>query len=180
MKVSSNELSTALPVPVAPGIAFPAEVTVTAEDCQGYDVVIVVVPAAGRLVARSVEVRQRDDGPPVTGEAIRAVPVAGLVRQASGHVLSVDSTHPDGQAHQLSRRTIDKAGVERLRQAGPTDETLDWVAYIYRLALMLGTPPTGTVERDLELPRSTAGRWVAMARERGFLGQSEGPGKAGG
>jgi len=180
VKVSSNAQLLALPVSVAPGVAFPAEVTVKAEDCQGYDVEIRVVPAGGRLTAASVEVRQRKDGPAVTGEAIRAVPVAGLVRQAGGHLLHVDSTHPNGKAHKLSARTIDKAGVERLRQAGPTDETLDWVAYIYRFALVLGEPPTGSVERTLELPRSTAGRWVALARERGFLGVAEGPGKAGG
>ncbi len=70
--------------------------------------------------------------------------------------------------------------VERLRRDGPTDEALRWVAYLYRFALVMEEPPTATVERMLELPRSTAGRWVALARQRGFLEQSEGSGKAAG
>jgi len=67
--------------------------------------------------------------------------------------------------------------VERLRRDGPTDEALRWVAYLYRFALVMEEPPTATVERMLKL---TAARWVALARQRGFLGQSEGSGKAAG
>lgn len=36
------------------------------------------------------------------------------------------------------------------------------------------------VQESLQLPRSTAGRWIAAAREAGYLGPSEGMGKAGG
>lgn len=152
----------------------------TAEDFEGFDVAVTVVPSDGRLVARSVEVRQRDGGPPVTGEVIRRVPVASLVRQAGGWVNFVEKFHPNGRPAVMKRRMIDKEGVDRLRQAGPTDEALDWVAYVYRVALVLGNPPTGSVENVFELARSTAGRWVALARERGFLGKAEGAGKAGG
>jgi len=70
--------------------------------------------------------------------------------------------------------------VQRFKATGPTDESLWWVAYVYRLALVAGEPPTKTVEQALELPRSTAGRWIAAARQRHLLGESEGAGKAGG
>lgn len=179
MNITSREANP-LPVSVGRDLVFPAAVTVEVDDLNGYSVVVTVVPAAGRLVAGSVEVRSREGGPAVTGEAIRGVPVAKLVRQASGWVMFVERSHPNGRPAQMIRRQIDKAGVDRIRQAGPTDETLDWVAHAYRVALVLGDPPTGAVEKTFELPRSTAGRWVALARERGFLGKAEGAGKAGG
>ena len=68
----------------------------------------------------------------------------------------------------------------RLRENGPTTETLEWVAYLYRLGLLRGDPPTKLVEQAIAIPRSTAGRWVAAARAAGLLGQSEGAGKVGG
>ena len=39
--------------------------------------------------------------------------------------------------------------------------------------------PDKGIEEMLKLPRSTAGRWIAAAREAGYLGHSEGMGKAG-
>ncbi len=167
-------------VRVAPGLAMPAAVTVQAEDVRGYDVDVVV--SDGRLVAREVRVRQRDDGPPVTGEAIRGVPLAGLVRQAAQHALEYEqSGEGDAVLTRLSPVTwITPETAERLREAGPTTESLHTVATLYRIALLTGQPPTTAVEKSLGLPRSTTGRWVALARERGFLDVAEGPGKAGG
>ncbi len=169
-------------VRVAPGLAMPAAVTVQAEDVRGYDVDVDVVVSDGRLVAREVRVRQRDDGPPVTGEAIRGVPLAGLVRQAAQHALEYEqSGEGDAVLTRLSPVTwITPETAERLREAGPTTESLRTVATLYRIALLTGQPPTTTVEKSLGLPRSTTGRWVALARERGFLDVAEGPGKAGG
>ncbi|MGI8868763.1 MAG: hypothetical protein ACR2F6_07920 [Mycobacteriales bacterium] len=79
-----------------------------------------------------------------------------------------------------SQDRLSDEDIARLKAAGPTEDTLKWVARSYRLALILGEPPTRAVERDLRVPRSTAGRWVALARERGHLGAAEGAGKAGG
>ncbi len=62
---------------------------------------------------------------------------------------------------------------------GPTDEALRFVALAYRLAYALGEAPTKGVMERLKLPRSTAGRWVMRARERGYLGPTT-PGAAGG
>ena len=62
---------------------------------------------------------------------------------------------------------------------GYDDETLRIVARIYRVAYLVGDPPTKKVENVLDLPRSTAGRWVAAARGK-YLAESRGPGKAGG
>jgi hypothetical protein len=47
------------------------------------------------------------------------------------------------------------------------------------LRLCVSYNPTKGVEEMLKLTRSTAGRWIAAAREAGYLGPSEGMGKAG-
>ena len=67
-----------------------------------------------------------------------------------------------------------------LREEGPTDRVLQWVAHLYRWAMAIAPNPALEVERALGLSHSTAGRWVRMARQKGYLGPSEGPGKAAG
>lgn len=161
---------------IRPGLAMPSTVTVVAEDLHGYDVEVEVVPLRGRLTAREVRVRQRENGPPVTSEVIRSVPVARLVQEAAAQVMS-SSTSAEGVTTSIMRQLTEEH-VEQLRAGGPTDAALDWVAYLYRLSVAVGEPPTRTVEQVLGLPRSTAGRWVSLARQRGFLGRTE-SGKAG-
>lgn len=63
---------------------------------------------------------------------------------------------------------------------GPLPDVLKVVALIYRLAYLTGQHPTRAVQRRLQLPRSTAGRWIAQARERSLLRESRGERKAGG
>jgi hypothetical protein len=163
-------------VQVAPGLAM-WPVTVTATDVNGYDVVVEVVPSEGRLVAREVRVTQRPDGPPVTGESLRSVQVAMLTKQAARHVL----TFQEHEGYiEMSPRILTAETVEEIHESGPTRRALEWVAYLYRVAVLMGEPPTKAVESALQLPRSTAGRWVAQARQEGHLGPAEGPGKAGG
>jgi len=69
---------------------------------------------------------------------------------------------------------------EGLSEEGPTDRVLLWVAHLYRLGLAIDYNPTKAVEENLKVPRSTAGRWIARARERGYLEPAEGQGRAGG
>ena len=52
--------------------------------------------------------------------------------------------------------------------------------HFYRYGYAVSYNPTKDVEEMLKLPRSTAGRWIAAAREAGYLGPSDGMGKAGG
>ncbi len=62
----------------------------------------------------------------------------------------------------------------------PNERAMAWVAHLYRYGLAVSYKPTKAVEEGLQLPRSTASRWVAIARDAGYLRPSEGPGKAGG
>lgn len=172
-------------VPVAPGLEGLSPTIIEVEDFNGFDVELRVEARpsegdrAGRFECAEVRVRQRPSGPPVTSEAIRSVPVAALMKHAPPQVVSHDSDFTEG-ARTLTWRELTPEIAERLKEQGPTRETLTWVAFVYRLALVTGEPPTKAVETGFGLPRSTAGSWVAIARERGFLGAAEGPGKAGG
>lgn len=165
-------------VPVAPGLSMPDTVTVKVEDWTGFDIELTVVPGEGRLVAKAVSVSQRDGGPPVTGEVLRSIPVARLTKEAAVHVVALGED--EFGTSTLTPWVFTPEVVKGLRDAGPAPSTLEAVAHLYRLALLKGEPPTKAVEETLGLPRSTAGRWVGLARQEGHLGAAEGPGKAGG
>jgi hypothetical protein len=62
---------------------------------------------------------------------------------------------------------------------GPSHQDLRAVADIYQLAYLTGASPTKTVMERFGLPRSTASRWIRLAREHGLLGPAT-PRKAGG
>jgi hypothetical protein len=176
-------------VAIGPGLVAPSTLTVDGiewENEHGRFEVSLEIGAepmtgdrVGRFVCRSLTIRQAN-GEPVTTAAVRSVPVGRLVaRFAAQEVQQVESQET------LNGRTITRSVlkvltdemVERFRSEGPTDEALWWVSYLYRLAAVVGEPPTKMVERELDLSQSTAQRWVRTARERGLLPPSEGPGK---
>ncbi len=169
-----------MPMQVAPGLAFPSDgVWVMAtETPHGHDVEVRVVVADGRLSAREVVVRQVEGGPPVTTEDLRQVPVATLVQYAVGHIQRIHAVREHEVV--LHGQPAHEAEFQRAKQQGMTEETLQLVARTYRIAHLMGKAPTRMVEEWFELPRSTAGRWVAAARKKGYLEPAAGPGKTGG
>jgi hypothetical protein len=139
------------------GVQIPARIPVRAT-VNGHAVEITAEydPDAGRYVARAVEVRA-GDGAEMTGEALRSIPVATILRD--GVMSALQTTLLLGE-----ERPPADAG-----KAGPTTENFRWVARIYRFAVLLGANPTQAVADGLDIPRSTAGRWVTRARDRGLL-----------
>ena len=110
------------------------------------------------------------EGATVTADLLRNLAIRRLVAEA---VLAVNAFRFIGVVKNA------KAAIESFdAKSGPTDEALNAVAAVYRRALMVGEPPTKAVVDDLGLARSTAGRWVMKAREKGFLGSTT-KGKAG-
>lgn len=175
-------------VPVAPHVRIYSPFTVTAE-VEGLEadveVEVAAVPAqgerAGRLVCREVRVIQREGGPAITGQELRAVPVAWLTKVAAPQMAATDA--PDvapGVASTMALSGIVTAKLAALAQQGPTAETLATVAYLYRLAVVVGNGPRVSIEEAFGISRSTAGRWISLARQRAHLGPVEGPGLAGG
>lgn len=143
-------------VTIAEGWEIPREITETFEDHGGVDVTLTAVYSAesGRYEVAELTVSRRPGGPEVTGEALRQVPVKGVLRTVTTrHVL-------DGQP---------PGPVPPVPASGPTTETLTWVARIYTLAVLLGDAPTQRVAEAMGVPRATAGRWVTRARDRGLL-----------
>lgn len=162
----SFDSNASLLVEIAPGLQVPARGTVVATDCNGYDLHATVELHGGRYQCRELCITSRDDGSEVTGEAVRSVPVAGVIREG---VLS------------MARATAALGGLQPpdgITEHGPTREALEWVARIYRLAYAVGDTPKKAVESALGLPPATAGRWVARAREAGYLAPAT-PGRAG-
>lgn len=174
----------AKPVKVAPGIYAWSPQTHTFP-LADYDVTIQIEAQpyneehAGRFVCSDLRVTRRPDGPPVTLAGIRSIGVGDLTAKlGAGHVMTAEPTADGGI--RLVDKVLTEEVVARVKADGPTDDTLRWVAHLYRLAVVVGNGPRKAVEEALSLPRATAGRWIALARERGFLGPSEGQGKAGG
>lgn len=120
-----------------------------------FDVEIEAELEGTRMVVRSIRTPRGE----ITSEALRQVPVARIL---SLGVVSLVGTM------NLAGRNLQAAKVE-----GPTEKTLKLVARIYRLAYLGGEKPTQAVANLLDVPRSTAARWVQHSRREGFLGPAE-------
>jgi len=149
------------------GVLAPKRIPATATGHDpDYDLELEIALERGRYVMRSMTCRARRGGA-VTSEGVTHLPIAQILRIIVGRVLGNPLLISWG------------GGGKRVSASqGPTEEALRRVATVYRVAHLMGLPPTESVAQDLALPRSTAGRWVSMARSRGFLGPAE-PRKAG-
>jgi hypothetical protein len=154
----------------------------------------------GRAVCERLVVDRGPGGRPVTGTTLRAIPVGELVKVAADRVARLALRAPvgerptvtldDGEEHPLFHERIDNewvavplGGIARSGQYQAetrnanrrgrgriTDQELRNVASVYRTAYLKREAPTAAVARELHVSRSTAGRYVHRARERGFLG----------
>jgi hypothetical protein len=154
-----------------------------AEEGLPYRLELRVVHEDGRFVVDQLTVKRREGGPPVTTEHLREVPIAALLRLAvESNVVRVrGSATREGDTSSWELEWASPLALsERAKGGGgPSDEDLRTVAALYQVAYATGQAPTRLVMNRLELPRSTAGRWIRMARERGLLGPAT-PRKAGG
>lgn len=161
MELSNLKLKGHDPELFAEGVFAPRRITATASGHDpDYDLELEIELERGRYVLCAMTCRARK-GRTITSEGVNAMPIPKIVRIILRQALGTFS--PPGPAPS---------------DRGPTEEALRRAAWVYRTAHLMGLPPTESVSQDLDLPRSTAGRWVSMARQRGFLGKAE-PRKAG-
>lgn len=170
-------------VTIAKGFKLWREVVLELWDYNGMDITATVTwsDELRHLVVSRIDVRQPEGGEPITAESLRHIAVLALARRSIS--ASVDSGLTPSTARTVSRTgapsgLITAEQAQRCRTAGPVRETLEYVALLYRAALAIGDPPTKTVRVMFGISQSTAGAWVAAARKQGYLGESEGPGKA--
>jgi hypothetical protein len=175
-------------ISLGPGLGAPREFTFRVEEERLYSLEFDVVyeqPVGGRMgnfVVNRLTISRRDDGPPITSEGIRQIPVAAFLRLAvEGNLLRIGPTIREGDKSTWKLTWTGPITLsERARHGGgPSDEDLRAVADVYQIGYVTGAPPTKMVMERLGLPRSTASRWIRMARERGLLGPAT-PRKAGG
>ena len=125
-----------------------------------------------RYILHEIRVR---GGEGFDSESLRYAPVAKWVPSYFLHEEGPirELPNPDGREPWGLKPPTDVAEA-------PTSRALKWTAHLYRFGFAIRSNPTKTVEERLGLPRSTVGRWIAKARQAGYLGPSEGVGKAGG
>jgi hypothetical protein len=172
-------------VTIAKGFQLWREVVIELSDYHGMDVEVTVSwsDELRQLIVSRIDVRQMEGGEPITGEALRQFALHQFVRRSVIESVKSGLT-PGGRVEIGQERAafglITREQVEQCRAAGPVSETLKWVATLYRAGFAMGDGPTKTVREVFGISQSTAGAWVGTARKQGYLGESEGPGKAGG
>ncbi|MCI2422759.1 hypothetical protein MOQ72_35570 [Saccharopolyspora sp. K220] len=166
---------------IAPGLPLYNEVRVEAREYQDFDVDAVIRLENGRLGVSELKIKQRVGGPSVTSEALRSIAVGQFLRRSfiASNELRPGEADDYDPVRRVAFGLLRAEDRDRMKEAGPVTETLRWVSVIYRAALATGDAPTKAVQESFDVPRYTADRWVAKAREREFLGPAEGPGKAG-
>lgn len=168
-------------IEIAPGLLMPSETLVTDDNYRGYRVAATVTPDRGRLVVSSLSVHRLDDGTPVTGEGLRQIALTPFIKAALSAAYSQLAAvpHDDPAAIEDARRRaaggqvawglLNVADRDRLKAAGPTEETLRWVALLYRVAVAVAEPPVKSVQGAFGVSLRTASNWVAAARRGGLL-----------
>ncbi|MBA2626075.1 MAG: hypothetical protein H0U89_10785 [Acidimicrobiia bacterium] len=146
---------------LGPGLTMWRKVRATL-DWPGEIPYVVHMTAAlhdGRIQAESVTVEQREKGPPVTGEALRSLQVASLLR----------SVVLDRMEVQEASARLMQSEPAAIKGKGKTDEALAAVSLAYRVAFLCGEAPRKKVQEMLDVSRATASRWITAAVERGHL-----------
>jgi Family of unknown function (DUF6214) len=170
------------PVPFAEGLANWSPFKMHLEQAEPYSLDLHVVYDGGRFVVDQLTVTRRPGGPPITTEGLREIPIAAMVRTGiENGLMRVGPREYDGRTSSWKLTKAEPIALSERAQAGggPSDDDLRAVADVYHIAYAVGEPPTKTVMERLGLSRSTASRWIALARKRGLLGPAT-PRKAGG
>ncbi|WP_344689535.1 hypothetical protein [Blastococcus jejuensis] len=122
----------------------------------------------GRLSCVSLTAERLPDGPPITSEGLRRVPVAEYVMLAAryGREILLERIPRSDGTYRLAEF---KSPPANFAKDGMTDEALEQVARLYAWAQATGRKATGVLLNDYGMPRPTATRWIQTARRRGIL-----------
>ncbi len=148
-------------VAIGPGLKVLSPMWIT-ETLEGVDVwaEITFDRKLRRGVVSDFRATRRRNGPPITGELLRRIPIRDLVVN-------------------MMRNVVVEMNGQQLLNAStrlPDEDELHFVARIYRTAQACAYNPTQAVREALGVAMSTATAKVGRCRERGLLPQTE-PGK---
>src|SRR5665647_2744473 len=110
------------------------ELTVTGMEDIDVDYVAVLVLEGWRYAVQELRILRRDGGPPITSELIRGIPVAMLIRGTVRESVELRIVEPSPKgtvSHRVTDVVLTPKERRRIVSAGPTDETLLWVARVY-------------------------------------------------
>lgn len=152
---------------VSPDLSVASRVGVRVEDEPGlaYDINLEAVwnGIAVRYDVTRIELVQKEGGPAITSESLRAIPVQQLLREVLSATIRVTGAATGESVH------LSNDDAVRLAAQGPKPETLLWAARIYRIAQIRLDPPTRAVADAFGIPHRTASHWVRLAKERGVI-----------
>lgn len=157
-------------VTVAPGVLLPTRGRAELTDYHGYNVEAIVSVDPDGASVEQMTIRRREGGPAITGDGIRKLAVQAIVRSAvrEGIQDGIGRDIPTGSAA-VALGMLLTSEAERMKAAGPTGETIEWVGRVYQLSELVGDPPTQAVEQAFGISRSTAGAWIGRARAAGHI-----------
>lgn len=129
----------------------------------------------GRLEPVSVTIRALNRDRCVTGEAMRAIPIGELHRQARAATASFLASIRETKGDEFTQRLLTLApGLPDLalgprRGIAMSDQELEQVAAVYRKAWTEGEPVTEAVAEAFGISPSTASKRIMKARRMGLL-----------
>jgi hypothetical protein len=129
-----------------------------------FDVDLEAKFSDGQFRVQWLTATKRPKGVDITTDGLRRVPVGRILQHAIEKVVLINGVYVTG------RGVVDRAIREVMQSGKRDDQVLILVATLYRLAHAVNVPPTAYVSERLKMPKSTAGRYVGLARKAGYLG----------
>lgn len=124
----------------------------------------------GRVACKELVCRRRENGAAVTSGGISKVRVAELVHASASRALREESSFvAPGKRRAHTVATAFELPSEPAGRGGPTHGHLRAVGVIYTVAHASGGSPRRAVMDQLQIPRTTANRWIKLARDNGLL-----------
>lgn len=148
------------------GVNVPIQAKYSDLSTEGLESVELTIDLVDGTLAPIAVTAVATPGHAVDGTSLRDIPVHELATAAIGEFLLRCVDDEEGAFEPMEPLEFD---AEAIRSAGPTDESLRVVADIYEIARLMGDPPARQVEKTLNMPRTTASKWIRRARERGIL-----------
>lgn len=142
-----------------PGFSMPVSLRIRVSDWNGYDLDIEVELEDRRYRCKTLTMRHCGEETDLPGGELPDVPVSAMISRGV-------------RTYAADAWVMKSGSIE-----GPTEENLQVVARLYTLATALGDPPRKAVESQFDIPTWTAARWIARARDAGYLTESSSGGR---